>query len=204
MAKTSGSANFFFKKVVREQGLTLPVGQDNNCVPDALTIIVSHETKKKLDGEDFRRRLPADKIGVSVARALEFIDTIGYEAKMLQRDEKASKARLLLRQDGNYFVLCRMLQSSDDDDDDDERLYHAVAYLGDRSLLADNHPGSRPLKIDDHDRKQLSLIHSDDDDKRKVAREHAKTLFSDFFHGISSEIRFIFQITRKTGTICAV
>ena len=205
-----GSATYILKKDARKAGLTLPVGNEYTCMPDGLTILISHDKKQQLDPQDFRQRLPAGRLGVSVEAVLQFIDKIGYEAIMLVGESKRSMSRLLLDKEENYFIVSELKLSKEEESEfkliEDEvkpganngKLYHASVYLGGPSLLADNQPHSRPLKINDHDRTILNGIHSDDKSLVKKAQEYAKGIFKKLFGGHrASEVRIIYRIVRK-------
>jgi hypothetical protein len=150
---TKGGYTLANRGDLRSQGIKIPVGGENTCLPDAFWPLADHlrpELKLKLN-EVRDAIMPGDGTDPCLHTAMVYAATLGMD---LAARSDINSPRLLWSQDSGCYLAQLNVQTDDSTDS------HFVAYLAAGGVLLDNYPGRKvpKMKTSDRTRKQAPKV----------------------------------------------
>ena len=127
---------------IRSQGIMVPTGLKNSCVPDGLwPLLHALRPELKLQLAEVRDAImPADGTGPSLDTAISYAASFGVN---LDFRSEINSPRLLFDQQVGYFLVQLHIRAADADTADS----HFLACLAADSLVIDNYPRRKVQKI---------------------------------------------------------
>ena len=143
--RTVGGFTLASRGDIRGQGISIPVGQENTCMPDALwSLILALDPDPSLSLSQLRSAImPADGSDPSVDAAADLVSRYGMELAF--RSELNSPRLLWNTFKGLYLLQLHVKTDAGLDS-------HFVGYLAADGLVVDNYPRSKVPRIEASDR----------------------------------------------------